>query len=291
MLHSYGPLYASSTPSDMSSIEQADLEAIVVDTCTTHEEAHWRDKDFRRCLSIGTKYFVKYNHPRDFWPEIATQIYISEYAQAHADSTPLRIAKVIHHFVHDFGGHEFMYLVMEYITLADAPLDLPERMTEAVRWLMGVPAPPGHKFGPLGGGPIRHRFFKDYEAPLVFSSIEALERYMEKARMLLSRLATNPVNSVSLSGERLMFMQADMDSSNFGVDEHGNTVLMDFQDVGVLPESFVAYTLSEDMITALGLSILPCLWMVGDPSLGLNEDGYPKPSTRTRRIKTKTSDS
>ncbi len=97
--------------------------------------------------------------------------------------------------------------------------------------------------------------------------------------MLLSRLATNPVNSVSLTGERLMFMQADMDSSNFGVDEHGNTVLMDFQDVGVLPESFVAYTLSEDMITALGLScsshlysmavVSSCLWMVGEPSLGV----------------------
>ena len=88
---------------------------------------------------------------------------------------------------------------------------------------------------------------------------------------------------ISVSGERLMFTQSDMDDSNLGVDEHGRTVLMDFSDIGLLPETFVAYTLSskqkfDPIVASLGLSgnsnlasiaaIAECLWMVSDPRLG-----------------------
>ncbi|KZP15618.1 hypothetical protein FIBSPDRAFT_921082 [Athelia psychrophila] len=285
----------------MSSTEQSTFEAAIADACTKHKEAHWQEYDYRACVSIGTEYFVKFDNPRALWPEIATHKYISEYAQAHADTPRMpRISKVKYHF----GDKRTMYMVMEYITLTNPPPDLPERTAEAVRWLSGVPAPPGHVFGPLGGGPIRHSFFKDHKAPLAFSSIGALERYIEKvpsatfnlgqARMLLSTLRKKPVESVSLSGERLMFMQPDMDPSNFGVDEHGNTVLMDFAEIAILPESFAAYMLSsnDSLASSLGLSksfnvasmavISSCLWMVADSKLGLNEDGYPKASIRKR---------
>lgn len=80
-----------------------------------------------------------------------------------------------------------------------------------------------------------------------------------------------------------MFTQSDIDVSNFGVDENGRTVLMDFSDVGLLPETFVAHTLSSDetfepVVASLGLSgnsklrsiaaIAQCLGMVSDPKLG-----------------------
>ena len=80
-----------------------------------------------------------------------------------------------------------------------------------------------------------------------------------------------------------MFTQSDMDDSNFGVDEHGRTVLMGFSDIGLLPETFVAFTLwSDDKLdsttASLGLSgnsklasmsaIAQCLWMLSDPELG-----------------------
>ncbi|KZP06660.1 hypothetical protein FIBSPDRAFT_876331 [Athelia psychrophila] len=276
----------------MSSTVQSAFEAAIVDTCRKHKEAHWKEDDYRACVSIGTEYFVKFDNPRTLWPEIATQIYISKYAQAHADTPRMpRISKVKYHF----GDQRTMYMVMEYITLTNPPPDLPERTAEAIRWLSEVPAPPGHVFGPLGGGsPIRHSFFKDHKAPLAFSSIGALERYIEKARTLLSNLRKEPLESVSLSGERLMFMQPDMDPSNFGVDEHGNTVLMDFAEIAMLPESFAAYMLSsnDSLASSLGLSksfnvasmavISSCLWMVADSKLGLNEDGYPKASIRKR---------
>ncbi|KAK0194720.1 hypothetical protein F5146DRAFT_448792 [Armillaria mellea] len=296
----------------MSSTKQSAFETAIVDRCTEHENAHWKEEGYRACVHIDTDYFVKFGTPRTLSPEIATHSYISKYAQSHADTPGMpRIAKVIHHF--EYQGR--MYMVMEAITLMDPPPDFPQRTAEALRWLSGVPAPADHVFGPLGGGLIRHSFFKDYKAPLVFSSIEALERYIEKVRpclyflehpltsnlgqartLMSSNLVKNRAESVSLSGERLMFMQPDMHHSNFGIDEDGNTVLMDFGDIAMLPESFAAYTLSSNrhaaLATFLGLSrsskvasmarISSFLWIASDAKLGLDEDGYPKTSIRKR---------
>jgi hypothetical protein len=80
-----------------------------------------------------------------------------------------------------------------------------------------------------------------------------------------------------------MFTQSDMHDSNFGVDENGRTVLMNFSTVGLLPESFVAFTLSSHekfvpIAASLGLlgnsniasmaEIALCLGMVSDPKFG-----------------------
>jgi len=71
---------------------------------------------------------------------------------------------------------------------------------------------------------------------------------------------------------------------------------MDFETVGLLPETFVAYTMSPHrglpIATSLGLSydsiasmsgIAWLLWMSSDPRLALNEQGYPK-TRATKRI-------
>ena len=72
-----------------------------------------------------------------------------------------------------------------------------------------------------------------------------------------------------------------MDDSNFGFDEQGKTVLLDFAEIGLVPVVFVAYTLSPKKFAstaaALGLSdefnnsmvnISSVLWMAGSPKLG-----------------------
>ena len=159
----------------MTPTEKAAFEAVIMTACTKHEQEHWQDDDYRACVFIGSDYFVKFGHYEIIWPQIATQLYISDYAESQADAP--RIPKVLHHFQ---GDRRRTYFVMEYITLTDSPPDLYERAGEALKWLSSVPAPPNHVIGPLGGGCIRHRFFKDDEAPLLFSSVEALERYMEK---------------------------------------------------------------------------------------------------------------
>ena len=287
----------------MASASQVDIQAdipAIVDACMRHLEAHWQDRGYRDNVVIGTKYFVKFGDGDTLYSEYATQSYISEYAETHPDTTrDLRVPKAIHFF----RVEKTAYLVMEYIKLEASPSDLSERIVGALRWLSGVPAPPGHVIGPLGSGYIRHGFFKDNEAPLRFSSVEALERYIEKvrlsshfrkrphplrytldqARRMLSNAATKPVQPVSICGDRLMFTQSDVDTRNFGVDEHGNTVLLGFEQIAVVPESFAVFAMSLGGLTgvcdSLGWSsnstfsmavISSILWMTGNPTLGVS---------------------
>ena len=100
---------------------------------------------------------------------------------------------------------------------------------------------------------------------------------------MLSSLRKQPVEPVRFSGEPLIFTQSDMDASNFGVDDGGNTVLLDFGEIGVLPASFATFTMSldatfTDVAKLLGWSgssnlasmtaISHCLWQTSDPRLG-----------------------
>jgi len=52
-----------------------------------------------------------------------------------------------------------------------------------------------------------------------------------------------------------MFTQSDMDLSNFGVDQHGKTVLMDFGEIGFLPETFVAFSISEKLHVPIAVAL------------------------------------
>jgi hypothetical protein len=79
-----------------------------------------------------------------------------------------------------------------------------------------------------------------------------------------------------------MFTESDMHPSNFGVDQHGKTVLMDFAEIRVLPETFVAHTMFSEkrlapIAIALSLSgssnawmaaVSSLLWMVATPKPG-----------------------
>ena len=151
------------------------LEANIAEACTNHELVHSKDKNYRACVSIGADYFVKFGHPDALWPEIQTQLYIFDYARSNPDPNAPRIPQVVHHF----GDSMTKYLVMEFVTLTAALID---QTAQALVWLSSVPPPPNHVIGPLGGGRIGHKFFKDYKAPLIFSSVEALQRYMRKVR-------------------------------------------------------------------------------------------------------------
>ncbi len=52
------------------------------------------------------------------------------------------------------------------------------------------------------------------------------------------------LDPIDIKNESLVFTQSDMDVKNFGVDENGKTCLFDFEEVGLLPQSFVTYTMS-----------------------------------------------
>ncbi|KJA22694.1 hypothetical protein HYPSUDRAFT_40793 [Hypholoma sublateritium FD-334 SS-4] len=176
-----------------------------------------------------------------------------------------------------------MYLVMERIRLQESPPDLDARIQKAMKWLSEVPPLSDQPLGPIGGGCIRHKFFKESKAPFVFPDNATLDQYVNRAYGWLSHRAQQKVSPVSIRGDRVMFTQSDMDDAHFGVDEHGQTVLMHFSAIGLLPATFVAQTLAADakhrpIAVSLGVAgnpnlasmaaISQCLWMVGDPRLG-----------------------
>jgi len=106
-----------------------------------------------------------------------------------------------------------------------------------------VPAPHNVILGPKGNGRARHVVFKNCEGPLDFVSLGALERYFNKqvVEKLHQRFPT--VADISIAHEPLVLTQSDMDVSNFGVDAAGRPVILDFGEIGWLPESLDLYTL------------------------------------------------
>lgn len=69
----------------------------------------------------------------------------------------------------------------------------------AIKLLMSIPAPPGQKPGPVGGGRIRHPLFKDDESYCEYSSVEELESHLNKVCD-----HRDPHFSVRLAAERLL---------------------------------------------------------------------------------------
>lgn len=166
----------------MTDVELTAFEADIVATCEEHLQSHRMDHAFHACVTIESKeskYFIKFNNPETLWPEFSTQSYIHDYAMRHGDGP--RIPQALHYFE---AAKWKAFLVMEHIELTHPSLitNLAERAAQALDWLSKVPPPSEDVLGPIGGGPIRHTFFKDHEAPLTFSSIDALERYMNKVR-------------------------------------------------------------------------------------------------------------
>ncbi|KAG8891166.1 hypothetical protein FRC01_014866, partial [Tulasnella sp. 417] len=222
-------------PSDVAALEEA-----IVSACDEHERKHWNDRDYRRCL-VFRGFFIKFDGYASLLPQMETQRHVSEFAKR--TGSAVRVPEVIH-FFHQDG--RMAYVVMEYIELIPTPdLELAQKAALAVQWLRDVPAPSDRVYiGPLGNGRARHVLFKNYEAPLAFSSIQALERYLNKVVAIIRRRLP-AVEDVSIRHERLVGTQSDMHITNFGADAEGRPCLLDFGDIGWLPESFASYTTSS----------------------------------------------
>lgn len=265
----------------------ARIRGAIIEACTNHKQQNWRKPEYRACIPIGTEYFVKFGASEILEPEAATQAHIYSYAES--DPTAPRIANVLFLFEHG----STTYAVMEYIELV-GPAD-PDRKAKALEWLSKVVPAPGHVLGPVGGGRIRHNVFKNGMAPLDFEDVGALERYFGRARQLLSNQGQRLMAPISISNDRVMYSQSDMDDSNFGIDEKGRTVLLDFESIGLVPATLILSTLFRDptlrpvlasLLDTLELAgqisslkslaaIRNSLWMVADPKLALGNDGRP----------------
>jgi hypothetical protein len=76
------------------------------------------------------------------------------------------------------------YLVMEYIEPKTIPAqDAPEKIAKALQWLYDLPAPLDVTIGSVGSRYARYSLFKEFTVSLPFSSMEALEKYMNRVRL------------------------------------------------------------------------------------------------------------
>jgi hypothetical protein len=179
---------SSSKISPMATFNEAGFEDAIIAACDKNHKDNRQFEDYHTCI-FTDGYFVKYGDYDSLWPEIQTQLYVSAYAESLEYTSRPRIPKVLHYFEKE---KVWAYLVMERIKLSHSDPDLPQRMLEAVTWLATVPAPDGHVLGPLGGGRIRHRLFKDYTAPFHFQSVQQLEYYVNRVRPCLHLLEEHP---------------------------------------------------------------------------------------------------
>ncbi|KAF8337456.1 uncharacterized protein EI90DRAFT_3013671 [Cantharellus anzutake] len=278
-----------------SIIVSPEQEAAIVSACREHERQHKWEKNYRRCV-VTEDFFVKFGSYNSIYPQYMTQKYISQLAAMNPDAP--HIPEVYHFFTEYLTpDYRMAYLVMERLELTPiSDQDLSPRVSRALQWLYSLPAPAEAAIGGLGGGRARHVLFKDRRAPLDFSSIEALERYMNKARRFViarMQIRFHTLDPINIKHESLVFTQSDMDVSNFGVDKDGKTCLFDFETVGLLPQSFVTYTMSPadgsfaaKVAGHLNLPLSPnipsmgkiseLLWILSDPKLGLDNSGMPK---------------
>jgi hypothetical protein len=155
----------------------AELREIIIKRCAQHEEEE-RSKPNFRCCVVVEPYFIKYDNHVNLQYQYKTQQYI--YEKAVNDPSAPRIPKIYDYFRNP-DEMPMAYLVMEYIDVQPIPpRSVPEKVAEALQWLRQVPAPPDVRIGSVGGGPARHTVFKDFTAPLRFSSQDAVQSYMNR---------------------------------------------------------------------------------------------------------------
>ena len=106
--------------------ELAAFENDITTLCAEHMQSHWKDKDYRACVSLepkGSKYFIKFDDPTTLWPEFSTQSYIHDYAKRHHDKHGPRIPQALHYF--EAQGEAF--LVWNTSSLGTNPLQTSPR--------------------------------------------------------------------------------------------------------------------------------------------------------------------
>ncbi|KAG6807102.1 hypothetical protein H0H92_008793 [Tricholoma furcatifolium] len=236
-----------------------------------------------------------------------------EYLRNLAESNPRapRIPGAVDYFSNleePWGTH---YLVMEYIpspavTLKEwiKAIESPEerrrriniavsKVADAISWLLSCSLPENASVGPVGGGTIKHRLWKeDCRAPLDFTSVAALERYINKALALhMDPHIHGPPPVISFANQHLQFCHSDITYDNFLI--HPSTLelsMIDVDSITILPSPFIPYALTRNPFSKAVLEYLDFgyspevdllrlasgnITIITYKRLGLDEDGYP----------------
>lgn len=169
------------------------------------------------------------------------------------------------------------FIVMEYIpgsTLgqlldqeggASRQEALTNSIARAMRLLMSIPVPAGQKPGPVGGGYIRHSLFKDDTSYCIYPSVDELEKHLNVVRNSTGAPSTNATSLLTVADtntaqvarlrdkeaptvsleRNLCFYYSDFYENNFMFTDSGDLYVIDLDQAGFLPPSFMSYALAE----------------------------------------------
>lgn len=166
----------------MSSYSLSPLQLQIIQLCDDHEERERFYKNFKQCI-VFEKYFIKFDSHLSIDSEYATQQYIFKFSLAEGDPSAPRVPKIYDYFTPD---NRMGYLVMEYIQASSTlPRDVLEKVANALQWVRGLPAPSDAAIGSVAGRDAPYMLFRGFMAPMAFSGIEAMERYMNKVCLCL----------------------------------------------------------------------------------------------------------
>jgi len=120
--------------------------------------------------------WVKYG-PTVVMSEALTQDWVWQALDA-SPNAAVKIPKVYH----AFKRGQFGYIVMEYIDGSECENSDVLQVAAAVECLIRIKGPTTAS-GPIGGGPITHRFFQEWESPVTYDTVELLEKHVNGVRM------------------------------------------------------------------------------------------------------------
>jgi hypothetical protein len=128
-------------------------------------------------LSKDRKFFIKYGFSVTTG-EAKNQQYFYEkiYSQR---GTTFKIPEIYRAF--ETTGRT--YIVMEHIDVVSYASD--EERANIVAQLVSIEPPSGAALGPIGGGPVKHCFFADSEAPRQYSTVDEMQTYVNNVWFVL----------------------------------------------------------------------------------------------------------
>jgi len=112
--------------------------------------------------------------------EALTQDWVGQALNANPDAA-VQVPKVYHAFEHGAFG----YIVMEYIDGSACDDSDALQVAAAVDSLIRIKCPTTAP-GPIGGGPITHRFFVEWKSSVTYNTVQVLEKHVNGVRMYYS---------------------------------------------------------------------------------------------------------
>jgi hypothetical protein len=117
--------------------------------------------------------FVKYG-PSLAMGEARTQDYIADHVNSDKDLIVL-VPRIYYAFRYEGIG----YITMQYIDGNDCNQNDLDAIALAVNRLRSIPSPTVSP-GPVGGGPVTHRFFAGHRSSVQYGSVEDLQEHVNK---------------------------------------------------------------------------------------------------------------